>query len=82
MEPSEVLAAGEIDLADPVFWTRPLEEREGAFLTLRRERPVLPPLPQDVKTHPRSLTTTGAVLATPNNSQPRQETESMMEPGE
>ena len=40
MEPSEVLATGEIDLADPAFWMRPLEEREGAFLTLRRELPV------------------------------------------
>ena len=40
MEPRQVLAADEIDLADRDFWARPPEEREGAFLTLRRERPV------------------------------------------
>ncbi len=40
MQPKEVLAADEIDLADPLFWVRPAEEREGAFQTLRRERPI------------------------------------------
>ncbi len=30
----------EIDLTDPAFWTRPLEERQAAFATLRRERPI------------------------------------------
>lgn len=35
-----VLAADQIDLADPDFWTRPLPEREGAFLTLRNEKPM------------------------------------------
>lgn len=40
MEPNEVLAAGEIDLSAPEFWSRPWEEREGAFRTLRRERPM------------------------------------------
>lgn len=40
MQPREVLAADEINLSDPLFWDRPLEEREGAFATLRRERPV------------------------------------------
>lgn len=40
MQPREVLAADEIRLSDPRFWQRPLEEREGAFTTLRRERPV------------------------------------------
>jgi methyl-branched lipid omega-hydroxylase len=29
-----------IDLSDMEFWARPWEEREGAFLTLRRERPM------------------------------------------
>jgi cytochrome P450 len=40
MEPREVLAADEIDLSDISFWERPLEEREGAFRLLRRERPL------------------------------------------
>ena len=40
MEPREVLSAEEINLSDPDFWGRPWEEREGAFRTLRRERPV------------------------------------------
>ncbi len=40
MQPREVLKADEIWLADQPFWARPLEEREGAFATLRRERPI------------------------------------------
>lgn len=41
MLPREVLPVDEIDLSDlEGFWTRPMEEREGAFATLRRERPV------------------------------------------
>ncbi len=40
MQPRSVLSADEIDLSDLEFWGRPLEEREGAFATLRRERPV------------------------------------------
>lgn len=40
MQPRQVLAADEIDLADLAFWRRPWVEREGAFLTLRRERPL------------------------------------------
>ncbi len=40
MEPRCDLSADEIDLSDLEFWMRPLEEREGAFATLRRERPV------------------------------------------
>ena len=40
MQPQEVLKADEIDLSDLPFWIRPLEEREGAFATLRRERPI------------------------------------------
>ncbi len=38
MQPTR-LALDEIDLSDPLFWTRPVEEREGAFLTLREEDP-------------------------------------------
>jgi cytochrome P450 len=40
MQPREVLSPDEIPLSDPLFWQRPIEEREGAFATLRRERPV------------------------------------------
>ncbi len=40
MQPKPVLAADEIDFVDPLFWVRPAEEREGAFQTLRRDRPV------------------------------------------
>ncbi|MGH9065872.1 MAG: cytochrome P450 [Acidimicrobiales bacterium] len=41
MEPKETLAVDEIDLSDlEGFWTLPVEEREGAFVTLRRERPM------------------------------------------
>jgi cytochrome P450 len=40
MEPRAVLTVDEIDLSDMEFWARPWEEREGAFQTLRRERPI------------------------------------------
>lgn len=40
MQPQRVLGVDEICLSDPEFWVRPLEEREGAFATLREERPV------------------------------------------
>jgi len=40
MQIRKVLAVDEIDLADPLFWSRPLEEREGAFATLREEAPI------------------------------------------
>ncbi len=40
VEPRAVLTADEIDLSDMEFWARPWEEREGAFQTLRRERPI------------------------------------------
>jgi cytochrome P450 len=40
MIPQRVLAIDDIDLSDLAFWTRPLEEREGVFATLRAERPV------------------------------------------
>lgn len=40
MEPREVLSVDEIKLSDLMLWLRPIEEREGAFRTLRRERPI------------------------------------------
>ena len=40
MEPREVLSLDEIELSDLEFWRRPWEEREGAFQSLRRERPL------------------------------------------
>jgi len=40
MQPHAVLTADEIDLSDIEFWARPWDEREGAFQTLRRERPI------------------------------------------
>jgi len=52
MEPREVLGLDEIDLSDIAFWARPWDEREGAFRTLRRERPVAhfddPEIPQEL----------------------------------
>jgi cytochrome P450 len=39
-EPRSDLAVDDIDLSDPEFWALPEEEREGAFATLRRERPI------------------------------------------
>jgi cytochrome P450 len=40
MEPRQTLSLDEIDLSDLMFWGRPLEEREGAFKTLREQRPL------------------------------------------
>ncbi len=40
MQPTPVLEVDEIELSASDFWRRPLEEREGAFQTLRRERPI------------------------------------------
>jgi cytochrome P450 len=40
MEIKKNLSVDEIDLSDPEFWARPLEEREGAFAVLRAENPV------------------------------------------
>jgi cytochrome P450 len=40
MQPRQVLSLDQIDLSSIEFWTRPLEEREGAFLTLRKEGPI------------------------------------------
>src|SRR5437588_7228045 len=40
MQPREELSLAEIRLGNPEFWVQPLEVREGAFQTLRRERPI------------------------------------------
>jgi cytochrome P450 len=40
VEPRAVLTVDEIDLSNTEFWARPWDEREGAFQTLRRERPM------------------------------------------
>jgi cytochrome P450 len=41
VQPKASLPLDQIDLSDlEGFWTLPLEEREGAFATLRRERPI------------------------------------------
>ncbi|HYD49151.1 MAG TPA: cytochrome P450 [Terriglobales bacterium] len=40
MEPREILSVDDIHLSEPMFWARPLPEREGAFASLRREKPI------------------------------------------
>ena len=40
MQPQQVLPLDDIDLSDFEFWTRPIPEREGAFLTLREQDPI------------------------------------------
>jgi methyl-branched lipid omega-hydroxylase len=40
LRPRQVLRVDEIDLSATGFWSRPWDEREGAFEVLRRERPV------------------------------------------
>jgi len=40
LQPKQTLTIDEIDLSDIEFWTLPPEEREGAFKTLRDERPL------------------------------------------
>ena len=40
MTPQATLGVDEIELSDPIFWARPWYEREGAFATLRAERPI------------------------------------------
>jgi cytochrome P450 len=40
MQPRSVLSVDEIKLSEQPFWLRPLQEREGAFATLRAERPI------------------------------------------
>ena len=39
-QPKLPASVDEIHFEDPLFWSRPTEEREGAFLLLRRERPM------------------------------------------
>ena len=39
-EPRSDLGVDDIELSDPLFWALPEEEREGAFATLRHERPI------------------------------------------
>ncbi|MET0739832.1 MAG: cytochrome P450 [Acidimicrobiales bacterium] len=39
-EPRSDLGVDDIDLSDPLFWALPEEQREGAFVTLRQERPI------------------------------------------
>jgi cytochrome P450 len=40
MLPVEKFSLEEIDFSDPPFWGLPIDVREGAFKTLRRERPI------------------------------------------
>lgn len=40
MQPADV-RLDEIDLSGPFLWAAPMEVREGAFATLRRERPIM-----------------------------------------
>ena len=40
MQPRRTLKLDEIELSSPDFWSRPIEEREGAFATLRDEDPI------------------------------------------
>jgi len=40
MQPRRTLKLDEIELSQTDFWIRPLEEREGAFATLREEDPI------------------------------------------
>jgi cytochrome P450 len=40
MQPKRALDVDAIDLSSPEFWMGPPEEREGAFATLREERPI------------------------------------------
>jgi len=40
VHPTEALSLDEIDLSDMEFWARPWDQREAAFRTLRRERPL------------------------------------------
>jgi methyl-branched lipid omega-hydroxylase len=39
-EPRSTLDVNDIDLSDMTFWQRPWDEREAAFRTLRRDRPL------------------------------------------
>ena len=52
MKPNQSLGVDEIDLSSIDFWSLPADEREGAFKTLREERPLAffeePELPEDM----------------------------------
>ena len=39
-QPKLPASVDEIHFDDPLFWSLPVEQREGAFLLLRRERPM------------------------------------------
>ena len=72
MQPKSVLNVDEIDFSDLEFWMRPLEEREGAFATLRAERPISFQQEPDVEVLPRgegywSLTKHADILHTRRN---------------
>ena len=43
MQPRCSLRLDAIKLGDVDFWSLPIEDREGAFVTLRRERPIVVP---------------------------------------
>jgi cytochrome P450 len=40
VEPPQVLSLDEIDLSDDAFWALPIEVRDGAYKTLREQRPL------------------------------------------
>ncbi|MFI5316827.1 MAG: cytochrome P450 [Myxococcota bacterium] len=40
LQPRLPASVDEIHFEDPLFWSKPLQDREGAFLLLRRERPM------------------------------------------
>jgi cytochrome P450 len=40
MQPNPILSVDQIDLSEMDFWRRPWSEREGAFQTLRAEKPI------------------------------------------
>jgi hypothetical protein len=40
IEPKLPAHVDEVDLSNIEFWSRPIEEREGAFALLRRDRPI------------------------------------------
>ncbi len=56
MQPVRSLTVDEIDLSSIEFWERPLPEREGAFATLRAEKPLgffaEPPVPANIEQGP------------------------------
>jgi methyl-branched lipid omega-hydroxylase len=53
MEPRRSLKAEDIDLSNALFWALPPEDREGAFATLREERPISFHQEPDIRILPR-----------------------------